>query len=36
MPSYIETSNKENLVISIPVPEDLPDDQIQVKISLLK
>jgi hypothetical protein len=26
MPSYVETNNKENLVIYILIQEDLPDD----------
>jgi len=33
MPSYIETNNKGNLVISILIQEDLPDDhQMQFKM----
>jgi len=33
MPSYVETNNKENLVNSILIQEDLPDDhQIQLKM----
>jgi len=33
MPSYIEPYNKENLVISILIQDDLPDDhQIQIKM----
>ena len=33
MPSYKETNNKENFVISILIQEDLPGDhQIQLKM----
>jgi hypothetical protein len=35
MPSYVETNNKENIIISILIQEDLPDDhQIQLEVLL--